>query len=476
MILFTGEGWAYKIHPNAGETSAAFLKIPPGGRGVSMGEAQVGISSDLFGMWWNPACITGFTQKRLALSYNKWFQHMSKSFAAGVFPLSRGGSIGFMIDSLMMKSDIERRSGEAEDDPYYPTTSSEGEFGAYDLMVSGIYAKRLGNKFTGGISIKGILQNIDNEYAYSAGLDVGVHYTGLKVFDRSLMLGASIRNFGLAIKFNNEAYNLPLDYNLGFSFSPVKDLLIAVDFRQAIDNYLKIHTGFEYKLWNKLFLRTGYVYRLTGNPLGNLSGFRGGFGVKFRDFILDYSYAPYSYLGESHRISFQVSFGKKIKRRKKEAVRKRIIRKVKSKETAFQKSDDISVSMVPLKVSQGNVVWNIKCEKTSDGILKNIEYITVQENLEGIGFNIAESTEMPSGFSIPKKKKLIKYICIRNNLIEDYIKKCDLYFNINEGMENIEIINEESETIYIKKLKEKEDTYIGQCENDTHHIFILKNE
>ncbi|MFH1416073.1 MAG: PorV/PorQ family protein [Elusimicrobiota bacterium] len=467
-------GWAYKIHPNAGNTSAAFLKIPPGGRGVAMGEAQAGIESDVFGMWWNPASIARLGKRRIGVSYNRWFQNMSKNFVGGVMPIYKDESIGIMIDSLIIKNDIEKRSGTGEDDPYYQLTPSEGEFGAYDLMVAGLYARKLSRKLYGGVALKGILQCIDKEKAYGAGFDIGIQHTGIDLWKRTLFFGASIRNFGTAIKFENEAYNLPLDYNLGVGTFLIDDLLMALDLHQAIDNYLKIHTGFEYRIWNKLFLRTGYIYRLTGNPLGDFSGFRGGFGVEIGNIILDYSYAPYSYLGESHRISFQAVFGKSLKARYRKPF---IKRKAVLKKDIFPEDKQLNVQFEPLSINPASISWYVSCEK-STGVIRKISIITNQDDVAGTKFSIVESTSALAGFDVPlPEKEALYYIGIDHNLERDLIRNCRIEFVIEEDIGNLEITDKYLNELKVIKVPNENNKYfIYTVIGDLKKIIILKNE
>ncbi len=464
-------GNCYKIHPDAGETSATFLKIPPGGRGISMGEAQVGIISDVFGMWWNPASIARIGRKEIGISYNKWFQGISKNFIGGVFPVYKEESIGIMIDSLIIKGDIERRTGEDEDDPYYPVTLPEGKFGAYDIMLGGVYARKLSSRLYGGISIKGIFQSIDKNEAYGIGADIGVQYTGITIKGKNLYIGASIRNFGTAIRFKKEAFNLPLDYNLGLGIRVTDDLLMALDFHKAIDNYLKIHTGFEYKIWSKLFLRTGYIYRLTGNPLGGLSGFRGGFGVKIKDFVLDYSYAPYSYLGESHRISFQAVFGKVPKKRLRKIPAESKVKKVAAKKDTFPESKELEIAVKLLSINPSSISWYVSCVKSA-GVVRKIEYITAQESVENVKFNIAESTTAPAGFVVPSGKKVLNYINIQHNLVRN-IKNSKIELVIEKVIDDIEVLD-----IYLNKMEVEKiasDT-IRIKAGDRKKLIILGNE
>jgi hypothetical protein len=51
MFLLTGNLFAYEIHPFAGKTSAAFLKIPPGANNTGKGEVQSFMAPGIFDLW-----------------------------------------------------------------------------------------------------------------------------------------------------------------------------------------------------------------------------------------------------------------------------------------------------------------------------------------------------------------------------------------------------------------------------------------
>lgn len=458
-------GDCYKIHPNAGETSAAFLKIPPGGRSVSMGESGVSLYSDVFGMWWNPASISMIRRKTVGASYNRWFQDMSVSFAGGVFPIFKNENLGFMVDGLVIKDNIERRSGEGEDDPYFPVSSPEGEFGAYDLMIGGVYSRRLSRNMYAGVTLKGIMQNIDDEDAYAMGVDAGVIYSGIRLFNRDISIGAAVRNFGTAVRFREEAFNLPLDYTLGAGVNPVRNLLISLDLQQAVDNYLKIHGGAEYKVFNKLLVRSGYVYRLTGNPLGGFSGFRGGFGVQLGDFTVDYSYAPYSYLGESHRISIQVLFGGVSEKKRKIEPEER--KKSEKKEVPY-----LTAMMIkPLSIGPDGVIWSVGYEKEL-GVLRKLDMITSQQEVEGAEFEVIESSSVPEGFGLPEGYELVKHIILKHGIDPATISRSIMEISLGGDIREVTVIDREHRDVPFKKMKA--DRY--SIEKVVEEIFILNKK
>ncbi|MGM0442258.1 MAG: PorV/PorQ family protein [Elusimicrobiota bacterium] len=381
------------VHPDAGTTAADFLKIPPGGRGSAMGEFQSGILPDTYGMWWNPAYLAGYSEYEAAATYNRWFQGINNSFGAGIVPFERGTG-GLMFRSLTVPSDMERRSGEDENDPFFPYTSPEGSFGAYDIMAGFGYGLNLKKDLSAGVSLKGIIQSIDQDKAYGMALDAGVLYR-LRALDRDIYLSGVLRNFGPAMRFRKEYYNLPFDINMGAGTKIIEDLSAGINFRYPTDDYPSIHGGAEYSLFENFLLRCGYVYRIKGLPLGGFSGFRGGFGLRMSDWSLDYAFAPYSYLGNTHRISVGMKFGPKKEKKPAEKLssaqkkRKKVTSETSTGTEKVESKEKSNIEVVPLSITPVGATWSVKY-LSDGGFIRRIEHITEQQNVEGIKIQVEE--------------------------------------------------------------------------------------
>ena len=70
-----------------------------------------------------------------------------------------------------------------------------------------------------------------------------------------------------------------------------------------IDDTPSLSVGGEYAIMGVFALRTGYK---TGSDLGAAAGLRAGCGFILPRIGLDYAFAPYGELGDSHRVSLLV--------------------------------------------------------------------------------------------------------------------------------------------------------------------------
>ncbi len=288
-----------------GTTGAQFLKIDPSARPIGMGGAYSAVSDDSSAIFYNPAGIAHLKDKEISGTYLKYFQSINYGSLSGVMPL-RKGVFGVGINYLGV-TDIEKRGTEDVDDK--DGTSSPPTFGAMDTAISLCYAVQnavpavLKNLDIGG-NLRFIYQTIDEESAFSVMLDAGGYYS----VNEKLSLALSIQNIGMAVKFKDEADPLPLNLKAGAAYKPLDGLTVACDINEyIIDELLYVSMGAEYWIKEIVAFRAGYKYGYDIDSLGEAVGFAGGFGLRYWGLRLDYSFAPFGSLGDTHRITISFS-------------------------------------------------------------------------------------------------------------------------------------------------------------------------
>ncbi|MCB4790949.1 MAG: PorV/PorQ family protein [Elusimicrobia bacterium] len=306
-----------KIHPNAGTTSATFLKLGLGSRAIGMGEAFSALSDDITALYWNPAGLVQLDGNQMHITHNESFEGIKHEFFGYAAPLKKG-TLALGVYGITIPKDLERRSGLFEGNPFEPLTVSEGTFGAYDAAVHVSYAKELKDNLSGGASFKIIQQNIDNFSAYGLAADFGTLY---KFPEQPLSLAFVLENIGTKIKFLNEGYYPPFTVRAGSAYRWNKSLVSTLDLAKPIDNFVFVSAGAEYTPVDFLAIRTGYKYRWYGEELDDLSGLSAGLGINFMissvNFRFDYAFTPYGVLGNSQRFSLTSFFGNSKKKEKK---------------------------------------------------------------------------------------------------------------------------------------------------------------
>ncbi|KAF0127199.1 MAG: hypothetical protein FD189_448 [Elusimicrobia bacterium] len=321
-LAFSLSAHAAKIHPDAGSTSAAFLKIGAGARAVSMGGAFTAVAGDPYAVFWNPAGLAVLKDRHASFTHNEYFQELGQEMLVYTMegeklrflrsPALKKGTWALGLNYFHTPKDLERRSGRYESDPLYPVSPVEGTFRAYDLAFSLGYGYAY-NADTGvGGAVKFISQTIDDESGSTAALDLGVTRSFNWLGGRLFTAGAAVQNMGPGVKFVSRRYDLPLTLRAGLSHRiPETGALLSFDVSKPVDNYPFFALGLEQQLAARLALRAGYRYRLHGNELGAWSGFSAGMGLALERLSFDYAFTPFGNMGNSHRFSISFRFGGK---------------------------------------------------------------------------------------------------------------------------------------------------------------------
>lgn len=307
-FVFLNNAYSAKIHPEAGTTSAAFLKIPVGARASAMGGGFSAFAGYIYSSFYNPSSTALIERKIFSFSHNIYFNDISQ------YVLIYGFNPHFIKDkkdylsfslNYINYGTMEKRSGLYETDPFSPS-SIEGSFKAKDIEFLMNYSFLNSNDIMLGGNIKFINESIENENGRAFSADIG----GIKKVDiknRDFYFGLSVLNIGTKIKMISESYSLPLAFKIGV-LSKFNKSILSFDILKYSDNYPYLILGFENNIAKDLYLRLGYRYRIYGNELGFWSGFSSGFGFDYNDFSFAYSLNSYGDLGYSHKIELTVKY------------------------------------------------------------------------------------------------------------------------------------------------------------------------
>lgn len=280
-----------RLDAQVGQTGLAFLKIGVGARAAGMGNSATAIVDDASAIFWNPARINVVKGFDVTFIHTAWFQDVSHNFI-GVTATS--GANAFGIGFVIMSVDgIERRTG-------IPTQQPLATFNAYDIALSGSYARRLNDSFSTGITFKALSEKILLDSASGIALDLGVAY---QPPESRYMLGGTIRNIGPKMSFIREKFDLPREIRLGAGYNPPIDLfsdsvLLAVDMSKYKSEPVRLNLGGEYTYQQRFSLMAGYQARQ------DQTGITAGFRAQFDKYRIDYAFVPFSaQLGNSHRFA-----------------------------------------------------------------------------------------------------------------------------------------------------------------------------
>ena len=273
----------------SGTKGAVFLKIPTGSRPIALGEAYTALGNDVNCIYWNPGGLIFSRHKEVLFMRSFWLLGTSYNYLAFSLPSSGYGAFGFGVSYL------DYGEFEGYDEHYQPLPS----FSAYDINISVAYSQILTETFSLGGNFKYIMEKIEENSGKAFGFDLGARYAQPKT---PYSLAFTIRNIGTSLKLENEGYALPLEAVFGIAFH-FNQLIIPADIGYSTDDGIKFSAGAEYTLAKIMSLRVGY--KMGATP-GGLSGFRAGCGFIIKYLYLDYAFAPYSNLGNSHILSLGI--------------------------------------------------------------------------------------------------------------------------------------------------------------------------
>jgi len=278
-----------------GTTALPFLKLDAGARAAAQGGAYCAAGDDALSVFYNPAGTALASRKEVLLGHNEWLEGLKNETAAYLHPFESGvtlfGGVNALFSGSMQK--------------YDSSGGGSGSFSSREGAVSAGLSGRLWNGFYGGAAVKALSQSADGESAMAWAGDAGV----LKDFGL-WRVGLSASNFGGSLKLGSSAFGLPTVLRGGVSALPAAHLRLSADAVKGGESDLQGAFGAEAELPSNpreaFYLRGGYR---TGRAANAGPGFSAGIGFRNSDLRLDYAFAPYGELGDSHRLTVSFSFG-----------------------------------------------------------------------------------------------------------------------------------------------------------------------
>ena len=303
---------------NTSSSVFTFLRIGEGARPVAMGEAFTTMVDDVNSIYWNPAGLGRITHQEITASYLSHIVDINSGYFGYVLPMSTGG-LGLGIVYLDYGK-IEETTGEE------PTGEGLGYYRPSDIAMIVSYGAKVSNKLNLGISVKGIYEKIQDYTANGVAIDLGTLY---KLPIKDSTFGFTVKNLGLQTKaFIEEKHNLPLVFDVGLGYnmfsksltpknfgSRGKSLKLGLDLSIPQDGDFNVNIGGEYNWRGLVFLRMGYRSMgedlKTGSDKDSLTGLSAGLGLNMKSYQLDYAFVPFNELGDTHRVSLGMKWGRR---------------------------------------------------------------------------------------------------------------------------------------------------------------------
>lgn len=291
MLALVAGRTVLAVHPaNAGPgaTQSEFLKIGLSARAAAMGGAFAAVADDLGALEYNPAGLGLLTNSQVAFMYSRWLAEINFGSFAGAHVIPGLGTIGVAVNVL----DLGQIEG-----------TTIASFKASSFVVRAAWARTLFSNLTIGAGAKVLNESI-SEFSSSGGtLDAGLVWTPRQGMNLALV----ILNAGTVSAFESEKDALPFLIKGAIAWKALEgeygQLVAAADLDYYAPPSGQFNPVFGVEYWGgrSFALRAGYAVRDT--DLGGLTGLTAGIGVRWQALRVDYAFAPFGSLGQTHRVA-----------------------------------------------------------------------------------------------------------------------------------------------------------------------------
>ncbi len=293
-----------RIYSSTGTSGGKTLSIPIGTRAIGLGEAYCGYINDVNSVYWNPAGTANMKSLSISGMYSIWIDDIKISNITIGLPINFFKLYtGFGFTLLNTGDNIPL----IKQDAYQNPIETGEKFGCMDMTFLIFGAKKINQNIFTGVNLKLLYSKIEKEKAVAVVMDIGGIYTDLL---NNLNFGITIQNLGPKIKYVKEGDMPPINFKSGIFYS-FKDLIrsnfirpvIGFDVNKGIDAPVSFNLGSEIKMMNLFSVRVGYKIKKNENNIRIGGGLN--FKLKKYKLNLNYAFAPYFEIGNTHRMELQ---------------------------------------------------------------------------------------------------------------------------------------------------------------------------
>lgn len=318
-VLLEAQGVNY-----TGTSAANFLKIGLGAKAVGMAEADITLTEDASSLYWNPGTISRNDQASAVFSYIRWIAETNVSYFSFTLPTGIGTAgldVTYFGSGNIEETTLQRQDGTGR------------VVSASDLSVGLAFARNLTDRFSVGLKVKYLREQLASVHADAFAFDVGSVF--ITSFLNDLRIGIALSNFGGAFRFEGnellvthvvpgsptskqipavletQEWDLPLFFKIGVA----TNIINAENFRwqtaytitDSRDYEPRHNLGASLTLMNIVSLRGGYRFNYDETTYS--AGI--GIGVPasgFGNISFDYAYTDFGKLKAIHQFTIGINF------------------------------------------------------------------------------------------------------------------------------------------------------------------------
>ena len=256
-------------------SSISFPQMDPGAKQISLSYSDVALTTDVFGLFNNPASLAKINLRQAGIYYSPapfGFKEMANGYVAYDEPFNWGSvSIGGMSYGFELYKENKILVGSA--------------FNYQD-------------KFLIGIVFNYHSVNIKN---YGSANSFYINLGGIAAISDFINWGFTIHNLNRAT-FGKEKDQIPTSFKTGFSFLVADNISFNTAIEKELLQNASLHFGINYNIIKYISLLTGF----SNEP----SMFTAGVGINYLFFTLDYAVFTNPDLGLTHQAGLIINFEK----------------------------------------------------------------------------------------------------------------------------------------------------------------------
>lgn len=296
-VVFTLIGILFALLSRAQESQEVytFLRLPVSAHAAALGGDNITISDDDPTMiFHNPALISNTSDKSINLNFMTYMEG-SKSASASFIKAwgeraTWGVSAQYMDYGSMKETTIDN--------------IEVGTFSAKDIAIAGTFAYLLGNRWSGGITLRVISSSIAGYNSMAIATDLGLNYLD---DERGWSISAVAKNLGGQVKAFQDTYEkIPFDLQVGvskeFNAAPLRFSATFSRLNRWDTNFIQhLAVGADVFIGESVYIAAGYNFRRREEMKiseGDSSSSHGaglsiGAGLTLKRFKLGVAYAKY---------------------------------------------------------------------------------------------------------------------------------------------------------------------------------------
>ena len=182
-----------------GTTAAEFLLLGANARGMALGGSYAAVATDIGGLNANPGAVALLKRPVIQGSQYSYVAGTKFNWGAVALPFGGGSSvIGFQLGSFGFS-----------DQPVYTATQPEGTGSFYSVtetFIAMTLAKNFSDRFSVGITAKGINDNLGDVSGSAVALDFGTHFHS-QLGGKAVRFAFSLLNLGTNMSYGTDGLN-----------------------------------------------------------------------------------------------------------------------------------------------------------------------------------------------------------------------------------------------------------------------------